>query len=54
MRGGRGAAGAGGPKLVSEEKECGEERERQDEADEGQCACGVHVCLFTLQHFGPE
>lgn len=30
--GGRGAAGARGPKFVSEEKESGEEWQRQDEA----------------------
>ena len=38
VRGG-GATGAGGQELVSEEKESGEEREWQDEADKGQCAC---------------
>lgn len=41
--GGRGATCAGGQTLVSEEKESGEEREWQDEADKGQC---VHA-VFT-------
>lgn len=55
--GGRGPSGAGGPELVSEEKEPGEERERQDEADQGQCACRVHLqcecvrkLLITCKH----
>lgn len=43
MRSGRGAAGAGGKELVSEEKEPGEEQQRQDEAAEGQCAIGSKV-----------
>lgn len=41
MRGARGATGGSGQKLVPEEKESGEEREWQDEADEGQWAQSV-------------
>lgn len=40
VRSGRGATGAGDQELVSEEKEPGEEGQRQDEATEGQCAVG--------------
>lgn len=43
MRRGRGAAGGGGQEFVFEEEEPGEERQRQDEAAEGQCAIGAKV-----------
>lgn len=43
MRRGRGAAGGGGQEFVFEEEEPGEERQRQDEAAEGQCGIGAKV-----------